>query len=105
MNNRENMLNFIAESSNTSIGTVKRYYDILKGKACVDPINEYQVFNCLYLLIQLRKKENKSPLRLPLDYSVSEALYKTYKDGAYDDLTPSFIITNDVQKSLKLMKQ
>ena len=56
MNNRENMLNFIAESSNTSIGTVERYSDILKGKACVDPINEYQVFNCLYLLIQLRKK-------------------------------------------------
>ena len=105
MNSKENMLKIISETNNVSLGLVHRYYDILTNKKCVNTEDEYQVFNCLQLLIQLRKKETANNLDIPFDYSLSEVLYKAYKEDSYCDLTPSFLIYNDIDNPYVLTKK
>ena len=91
-----NILSLIAEETNVSLYHVQRYYDILNGIPCVYDGNKYQLLNCLYLLINLRK-ENMCPINASeFYYLLSDALYKTYKEESIPYLSIFYIDVNNL---------
>ena len=101
----ENSLKFISEESNVSLESVKRYYHILNNIPCVNNSNKHNFLNCLYLLIQLRKRNQFQKFQLPLEYNISDALYNVYKNESIDYLYPSYIVYNGIEKQKKLIKK
>lgn len=100
----DNILNYIAEESNISPDIVRRYYSYLNKIPCVDKKDRHNFLNCLYLLIQNRKNGETQEFHIPFEYSLSDALYKVYKDEAIDYLYPTYMIYNNIEKPKQLIR-
>lgn len=93
------------------------YYIALKDIPCVQKGDENSLLDCLHLLIQDRisnefnqeemkkrgdNQENLDYENKPLEYSVSDALYRIYEDEAIPYLTEQYKEEHDLQENMAL---
>ena len=99
---KENVLNALAEEANVSLQFVKKVYNTIYKLPCVKNGEEYQLLNCIYLFINLKKShfhdDNES------NYILDEALYRTYKEESIPYLSLYYIAMNDIDLESVLEK-
>lgn len=92
-----------------SFSTIMKYYTILKDIPCVTGGSEYNLRECLELLIQdrisnsfiIKEQDNKKDalkVQKSLEYSISSALYEIYEEKSIPYLCDEFIQERDIDE-------
>lgn len=94
---------------------IVKYYEMIKNYPCVLERDEQSLIDCLYLIVQDRTsiyyilsqynpkidgtfEEFKKEKYKSLEYSISDALYRTYDEAAIDNLSEQYKYLKKIKK-------